>query len=1115
MEWWVLPSVAAAAGAGFLFGSRRALASAPSSSSASPAAGPPAAADVVVESVASSPRERVLRVGNTLREAFDRIAHPADLETLADYRGLVRSLAGADFDLDGVIAYLVGDHPLLACAAAQALGEREELRGREATLVARLEGVSIYVRFLLLRLLRRVDDPAVPLDVMLITDRSWASAMGLETVRAYLGEMLRPEVVEAASARLLGRPEGQREWLVELLQPMAAPAAQLALGLLRDRHAVAAAAAVDLDAVQGFVQVLTGAAGAGDVTCQAQARARAELRQVLRRDAARSLLLVGAPGVGKSTVVRQLVAELVADGWTVFTAGAAQLLAGQSYVGQIEQRVQQLVAAVGKRAKVLWVVPDLADFVQAGRTVQTRQGLLDLLLPHLVTGELRVLAPLTPEAAEQLLRQAPALRTAVVPVRLDEAAADETLQMAREWLSRGAGDGGPWCDEALLAELFQRAQQHFVQEARPGSLLRLLALLREAVATPAGPPRRATLDDAIELVARLSGLPPAVLDERSGLDLDAVRRAFLGRVMGQPDAVDCLVERIAMLKAGLCDPRRPIGVFLFTGPTGTGKTELCRALAQYLFGSEERMLRLDMSEFQHPDAVARLIGDADDVHGRKALVHRIREQPFAVVLLDEIEKAHPMVFDLFLQVFDEGRLSDRLGRVADFRHAIVILTSNLGVRDFEGAGLGFGGREPDLQKALEEVFRREFLNRLDRVVVFRPLDAATLRLVLHKELDLVLQRRGLQRRPWAVEWDESALQFLLQQGWSPTLGARPLRRAIERHVLAPLAAAIVADRAPAGDQFLFVRSDGRSVQVEFVDPEAPAQAGGAKPAQSAAPAAVSLRTLAREGSGRPDEVAALRREVDELLAAIHDGGWAGRKAAAYAAMGEGDFWTSARRHDVLGLVELMSRIENNVARLAERLDELEQAAAAVDAAPLRRAAGRALLLQLAIAAIERGAPQDALLMVAPVHDPNGDAAATLAFGQEVLAMYHAWAGLRHMEWRVLEAAPGGATLVSIGGFAAMTLLEPEAGLHVFDRHGPQASRPCRVRVSVAAQPSAPATGKAELQAARAALQPALGATPVIVRRYRREPSPEARDRVRGWRTGRLERVLGGEFDLME
>src|SRR6185503_6766485 len=231
-----------------------------------------------------------------------------------------------------------------------------------------------------------------------------------------------------------------------------------------------------------------------------------------------------------------------------------------------------------------------------------------------------------------------------------------------------------------------------------------------------------------------------------------------------------------------------------------------------------------MSEFQSPDSVRKIIGDDGET---QSLIQRVRKQPFAVVLLDEFEKAHWNVWDLFLQVFDDGRLTDALGQTADFRHTIIILTSNLGATAPESGGMGFAPRADEfsnaqVMRAVSQSFRPEFVNRLDKVIVFRPLTRARMRGILRKELQKVLERRGLRNREWAVEWESSALEFLLDKGFSPTMGARPLKRAIDQHLLAPLAATMVEHRFPSGDQFLFVRSDGKSLQVEFVDPDASA-----------------------------------------------------------------------------------------------------------------------------------------------------------------------------------------------------------------------------------------------------------------------------------------------------
>ncbi len=287
----------------------------------------------------------------------------------------------------------------------------------------------------------------------------------------------------------------------------------------------------------------------------------------------------------------------------------------------------------------------------------------------------------------RLLRLRPALRNTFEIARLEPMDQQETAELVGAFARGVVAATGVKIEPAAVDVALASARQYLASSSLPGAALDLLKLSVGRVAKGSG----ATIAprDIIETLAQLTGLPVSILDSHERVDLAAVRGYFSDCVIGQDEAVDAIVARIAMLKAGLNDPGKPIGIFLFAGPTGTGKTELAKTLAEYLFGSQERMIRLDMSEFQTPELTAKILGSGDAVNPTDSLITLVRKQPFSVVLLDEFEKAHANVWDLFLQVFDDGRLTDQLGQVADFRHCIIILTSNLGATSHRGLRLGF------------------------------------------------------------------------------------------------------------------------------------------------------------------------------------------------------------------------------------------------------------------------------------------------------------------------------------------------------------------------------------------------------------------------------------------
>jgi ATP-dependent Clp protease ATP-binding subunit ClpC len=615
---------------------------------------------------------------------------------------------------------------------------------------------------------------------------------------------------------------------------------------------------------------------------------------------------------------------------------------------------------------------------------------------------------------------------------------------------------------------------------------------------------------------------PAVLDTKAQLQLESVREFFAARVMGQSEAVEAMVERIAMLKAGLNDPNKPIGVFLFAGPTGTGKTELAKAASEFLFSSVDRMIRLDMSEFQTHESINKILSASAEAD---SLINRVRKQPFSVLLLDEFEKSHPMIWDLFLQAFDEGRLTDAAGQLADLRHCLIILTSNLGATAHRSLGLGFAPRADAFSKdqvlrAIAQTYRPEFQNRLDKVIVFRPLTRDLMRDILKKELAALSHRRGLKDRTWAIEWESSALEFLLETGFSPEMGARPLKRAIDQFVVAPLAAIIVEKRFPEGDQFLFVRSDGESIQVEFVDPDAdttaPSEAIAAAPAAPIAHSALASAILAPQGT--PDEFQMLQSEYEAMEQRLSSTEWTDLKDRLTGEMASSDFWSRPGRFATLARVALMDRVKS----AAETADALRGRAARYSRSPRRYSAELCGRLALQLHLIREGvrdalddAPIELALTIDAVFDGSGDRQATLAWRNSLSAMYRAWAEKRRMHISDVTDAEDSedpdAPILIISGFGAYRVLAPEAGLHIFEPSEGATSRlAARVRIGVI--PLGDLPGAKARQAIFAAVAAAERPN-TVVRRYREQP-PLVRHAAGQWRTGRLDLVLGGAFDLL-
>lgn len=831
----------------------------------------------------------------------------------------------------------------------------------------------------------------------------------------------------------------------------------------------------------------------------------------------RSVLVTGDPQVGKTTFIQLLGRRLQQLGWTIFAASGNELMADQIYIGQLEGRIRKIVGSLHARRKIVWYVRDLGQMAESGTHRGQSASMLDQILPAIAAGKLIVIGESSRAAAARLFQSRSSLRSLMEVMLLEPMNETATSALARQVADRIAAQGGLIVPDQAIATTMDLAQHYLGSGQLPGVVLELLK--RAASRSISAGEAALGADSVVATLSQISGLPAVILDTTQRADLAEMHDFFTRRVVGQDEAVRAVVDRIAMLKAGLTDPRRPIGVFLFAGPTGTGKTELAKTLGEFLFGSPERMTRLDMSEFQTSGATTKILGQRGEVGG-SSLIDRIRKQPFSVVLLDEFEKAHPNCWDLFLQIFDDGRLSDANGREADFRHCIIILTSNLGATAHRGGGLGFRHdtsrfTDEQVMRAINQTFRPEFVNRLDKVIVFQPLSRDLMRDILHKELARLLERRGLRERAWAVEWESSAIEFLLDKGFSSEMGARPLKRAIDQLLLAPLAATLVEHRFPQGDQFLFVRSNGRSIEVEFVDPDAPPASDIVQ--EEAADDALSLPSIILSQSGSAAERSALTACWREITGELAGEAWRMRIDGLRLDLADPAIWSRPDRHRVFSGLELTGRIEE-AARSAERIYQRYSPPTGQTARSSRELAGRLALqlynLRQGIDDLNAGTPVDVLVRVGPALDAGSATDNSAEWCDRILDMYRQWATRRRMQLK--EIAPNdrsGSPILLITGFGAFRTLKGESGLHVLETDGPSGQRRTVCRVTTASGPDQGLPAANEFAAASQLLASAPAITSII-RRYREEPSPLVRDLIGGWRSGRLAAVLGGNFDLI-
>lgn len=515
-----------------------------------------------------------------------------------------------------------------------------------------------------------------------------------------------------------------------------------------------------------------------------------------------NVLLVGEAGAGKSTVLAAAVRTLMLktapkrsdenSGRTgvprhlrFWVTNGSRLIAGMKYLGQWEERCEQVIAELGEVGGIL-CVENLLDLVRVG-SGEPSSSVASFFVPYLQRSEVRLVAECTPRELDACRRLLPGLIDSfdLVPIAtLDSARAIGVLTRQGSILEQQrhvelGAEVAP-----LIERLFRRFHPF---RAQPGASVAFLRDLCRTKAGRRGGVKSLGVKDVLEQFVASSGLPEHLLRDDLPLGKLEVLAEFQRRIIGQPAASQAAADVVLTFKAGLNDPERPLGVMLLCGPTGVGKTETAKALAESLFehGSKsQRLIRIDMSEYAGYDAARRFVERSDGEPS--ALIQSVRQQPLSVILLDEIEKAAPDIFDVLLTVLDEGRLTDHFGRVTDFRTAIIVMTSNLGSEWQRTVGF-HDAPQWDYERAVRDHFRPEFVNRINRLVTFRPLEEASIRSIAERELTSLGRRDSMSRRRLRLRWTEPILSVLVAEGTDARYGARPLQRTIERLVAAPLA----------------------------------------------------------------------------------------------------------------------------------------------------------------------------------------------------------------------------------------------------------------------------------------------------------------------------------------
>ena len=547
--------------------------------------------------------------------------------------------------------------------------------------------------------------------------------------------------------------------------------------------------------------------------------------QILSRRSKNNPVLIGEPGVGKTAVAEGIAAYIAGSdapdsmaGKRLVALDLPALLAGTKYRGDFEERVKAVLKDVKKAGDVILFIDEMHTMIGAG----SAEGAIDaanILKPALGRGEVQIIGATTPEEYRRHIEKDAALERRFQPVKIAEPSRGDSMKMLGAVRQSLEKHHGVKISDAALTAAVDLSARYINDRFLPDKAIDLADEAAAHIRVSGG--GLVTAEDIAGIVSMWTGIPVANLSADETKRLCNMESILHRRVIGQNEAVTAVSRAIRRGRVGLSDPNRPIGSFLFLGPTGVGKTELCRALAEAVFGESDAMIRLDMSEYMEKHAVSKLIGSPPGYVGYEdggQLTERVRRKPWSVVLFDEIEKAHEDVWGILLQIMDDGRLTDSAGRVVSFRNTIIVMTSNVGAKSISDGRprMGFtpdGGDEAQLMRArineeLRRTFKPEFLNRIDETIVFRRLSRAEIRSIAERMLLTVAER--FKALGMTLSVPDQVVDFLAERGYDEKYGARPLRRAIRSMIEDKAAELMLTDSLGRGDT-VQARIDGNEL----------------------------------------------------------------------------------------------------------------------------------------------------------------------------------------------------------------------------------------------------------------------------------------------------------------